>query len=174
MRWSRHAGYGLSLGLIAASIACGDNASPTRSLLGDWELVSFTDHGVMGITTGTMTFNLDGTWEMIGTVTYPGEPIDSLRTGGTYIATTHTVALTSGADTYEAGTVASFAIAGASSVALAANRTAPQAAGAKITVTATNPQGVATTLTGYRCSAGAPDVATPATGRNDPLDPIGE
>jgi hypothetical protein len=99
MRWSCHARGGLLLGLIAVGLGCGDSTSPAPSLVGGWELVSFTDHGVVGTTTGTMTFDLNGTWAMVGTVTYPGEPIDSLRASGTYTAMGNTVVLTAGPDT---------------------------------------------------------------------------
>lgn len=64
-------------------LACGGTA-PEQSILGVWALESFTDNGVVGATTGTVTFNDDGTWSVVGTVTYPGEPTDSLVVNGTY------------------------------------------------------------------------------------------
>ena len=69
---------------IVAFAAC-TSAEPTApSLVGTWNLASFSDSGAVGVTTGTMTFNAGGTWAVRGTVTYPGEPQDSLVGDGTW------------------------------------------------------------------------------------------
>lgn len=85
--------------ILPAATACGDGTSPSRTLVATWDLVSFSDHGVVGTTTGTMTFRSNGTLEVIGTVTYPGEPTDSLTFAGTYQANARTVTLTIGSTT---------------------------------------------------------------------------
>jgi len=52
--------------------------------MGTWSLIGYTDHGISGVTTGTATFLDDGTFSVVGTVTYPGEPADPLDVSGTY------------------------------------------------------------------------------------------
>lgn len=84
---------------LATATACGDGTSPSRSLVATWDLVSFSDHGTVGVTTGTMTFRPNGTVEVIGTVTYLGEPTDSLTFAGTYEANAQTITLTIGSAT---------------------------------------------------------------------------
>lgn len=80
---------------VAFALGCGATA-PQQSIVGDWALLSFTDHGVVGTTTGTVTFNDDGTWGAIGTVTYPGEPEDSIAVSGTYRVNGNDLTLTTG------------------------------------------------------------------------------
>jgi len=77
--------------LVTAFLLCTLNScerdkptQPLRSLEGTWNLIGYTDHGTSGVTTGTATFLEDGTFAIIGTVTYPGEPLDSLNVSGTY------------------------------------------------------------------------------------------
>jgi len=55
---------------------------------------SALDHGVSGATTGSGTFRDDGTFIILGTVTYPGEPADSLAVSGTYQVVATIVTLT--------------------------------------------------------------------------------
>jgi hypothetical protein len=86
----------IALALLAGAIACGDGTGPSRSVGGTWELVSFIDHGVVGVTTGTMVFETSGRFEVLGTVTYPGEPTDSLNVTGTWLLALGRVTLTSG------------------------------------------------------------------------------
>ena len=61
-----------------------DSTAPKPTIVGTWDLVGYADHGVAGATTGSGTFRNDGTYAMLGTVTYPGEPTDSLSISGTY------------------------------------------------------------------------------------------
>lgn len=86
------------LGLLLTATACGGATEPQRTLVGSWFLSSFSDHGVVGTTTGTMTFADDGTFTTRGSVTYPGEPTDSLTLAGAYVlgAGAATVTLTTG------------------------------------------------------------------------------
>lgn len=88
----------IALALLAGTPGCDDGAGPSRSLIGNWELASFSDHGVVGVTTGTMEFQPSGTFEVLGTVTYPGEPMDSLKLEGTWALAPGRVTLTTGGE----------------------------------------------------------------------------
>jgi hypothetical protein len=66
------------------ALACDDSTGPLPGLGGTWLLAEYVDAGVIGRTTGTMTFDLNGTFAAKGTVTYPGEPEDSLTTSGSW------------------------------------------------------------------------------------------
>jgi len=88
----------LALTLLAGSGACGDGSGPSHSLIGNWQLASYNDHGVLGVTTGTMVFQSDGSFEVRGTVTYPGEPTDSLNVVGTWTLALSQVTLTTGGE----------------------------------------------------------------------------
>lgn len=69
---------------LAVLAACAGAEPSAPSLVGTWNLAGFSDSGTAGVTTGTMTFTAGGTWSVRGTVTYPGEPQDSITGGGTY------------------------------------------------------------------------------------------
>lgn len=71
-----------------------DATRPAPKLEGTWDLIGYVDHGVSGVTTGSCTFRDDGTFVILGTVTYPGELVDSLDTAGTYQVVDTTVTLT--------------------------------------------------------------------------------
>ena len=91
-----------ALAFIAAvvSAACGtDGTGPTIPLVGTWDLVGFTDGGVAAVTTGTWTFAADSSFTVTGTVTFPGEPTDSLVISGSYSQHGGRVQLTIGAET---------------------------------------------------------------------------
>ncbi|MBL8978145.1 MAG: hypothetical protein JNM53_07030 [Gemmatimonadetes bacterium] len=85
----------LALGVLAA---CSDSTAPSPSIVDTWALLSFTDHGIAGVTTGTATFFPSDSFEMVGTVTYPGEPIDSLNVTGTYAVTGAVLSMTAGTE----------------------------------------------------------------------------
>jgi hypothetical protein len=89
----------LSVGLVATLLgaACADSTAPGTSLVGTWDLVGFTDMGIAAATTGTSEFRADGTFEVNGTITFPGEPTESLLIDGTYVQSGSTVVLTIGA-----------------------------------------------------------------------------
>jgi hypothetical protein len=55
-----------------------------ETLVGSWDLIGFTDAGVPDTTSGTAVFRPDGTFEVDGTVTFPGEPPDPILVDGTY------------------------------------------------------------------------------------------
>jgi hypothetical protein len=83
--------------LLLCTLNCCGSDKPTRPLqtLEDtWDLIGFSDHGVSGVTTGSATFLHDGTFVILGTVTFPGEPTDSLNASGTYQVLGATVTLT--------------------------------------------------------------------------------
>jgi hypothetical protein len=75
---------GVLMVLVWASCGSDSSTGPYRTLEGTWDLVGYSDHGVVGVTTGSSTFRDDGTFVILGTVTYPGEPVDSLDVSGTY------------------------------------------------------------------------------------------
>jgi hypothetical protein len=55
--------------------------------------------GVAAQTTGTWVFRIDRTFSATGTITFPGEPPDSLVVSGTYAQSRNRVVLTIGAQT---------------------------------------------------------------------------
>ena len=80
--------------LALALAACNnDQTAPSVSLVGGWDFVGFTDGGVAAVTTGTWTFAIDSSVTVDGTVTFPGEPTDSLDVAGTYLQNGTTVQL---------------------------------------------------------------------------------
>ena len=80
--------------VVALVFACNnDGTAPSVSLVGVWDFVGFTDGGVAGVTTGTWTFASDNSVIVDGTVTFPGEPTDSLELAGTYVQNGNTVQL---------------------------------------------------------------------------------
>jgi hypothetical protein len=92
--------------LVAAVVllslsSCGtDNSTqPSQTLEGVWNLVGYSDHGVSGVTTGSVRFGNDARFVVNGTVTYPGEPVDTLDISGTYQIVGKTVVLTTADDT---------------------------------------------------------------------------
>ncbi len=74
-----------------------DSTKPSPSLVGTWDLVSVTDSGTVGAGSGTIAFDLGGTFAVVGTVTYPGEPTDSLVVSGTWSQSGNTLTWTIGA-----------------------------------------------------------------------------
>jgi hypothetical protein len=70
--------------LWIALFGCDDSTSPSTEIAGTWRIVGYVDHGVAGATTGTAVFRNDGTFSVLGTVTYPGETADSIDVSGTY------------------------------------------------------------------------------------------
>ena len=82
----------VGLGLVA----CSDSTGPADQLQGSWELVGYSDAGTPGATTGTAVFHGNGTFSIVGTVTYPGEPTDDLSVTGTWSAQGDEVILTTG------------------------------------------------------------------------------
>jgi hypothetical protein len=82
----RRVAIGIAGALLAVTlVACSESTSLGSQLLGTWSLAGFDDHGAPGVTTGTWAFNDDATFAARGTVTYPGEPTDSLRVSGTWL-----------------------------------------------------------------------------------------
>jgi hypothetical protein len=88
---------GVLSAFVAAALltACGsDSTGPNTSLVGTWDLIGFTDMGVAAVTTGEWTFRADGSMSVEGTVTFPGEPTDSLVADGTWAQSGVSVTLT--------------------------------------------------------------------------------
>ncbi len=76
--------------LVLAGLAlfggCGTNdpGEPGATLQGAWSLMSYADHGVTASTTGTASFETNGSFTILGEITFPGEPVDSLQVSGTW------------------------------------------------------------------------------------------
>lgn len=88
---------GLRVAALVAVLAtaCGkDTTAPGTPVVGTWHLVGFSDMGVAAVTTGTWVFRADRTFSVNGTITFPGEPTDSLLMNGTYVQNGNSVALT--------------------------------------------------------------------------------
>jgi hypothetical protein len=84
----------VGLALAALGAGCGkDSTSPAISLVGSWDFIGFSDAGVAATTTGTWVFGSDGTFSVAGTVTFPGEPTDSIVVAGTYTQSGNSVTL---------------------------------------------------------------------------------
>lgn len=86
----------ISVCVLLFLISCDseDSTRPSSRLEGAWDLTGYVDHGVSGATTGSGTFRNDGAFFILGTVTYPGEPADSLDVTGTYRVAATIVTLT--------------------------------------------------------------------------------
>lgn len=92
----------LSLAFAAPFLgaACGDDSTaPSPSLIGRWDLIGFSDMGISAVTTGTGEFRADGTFDFNGTITFPGEPTESLVIAGSYVQSGTAVVLTIGDQT---------------------------------------------------------------------------
>jgi hypothetical protein len=86
----------IAFGLVSCD---GDASGPAPSLLGTWDLIGFSDAGVQASTTGEAVFRADGTFSIDGTVTFPGEPTDTISVSGTYEQRGDHVDLTIGEET---------------------------------------------------------------------------
>ena len=64
------------------------------SLQGTWDLIGFTDAGMAAVTTGVAEFRANATFSIDGTVTFPGEPTDTIAVAGTYLQSSGAVDLT--------------------------------------------------------------------------------
>jgi hypothetical protein len=74
--------------------ACDGSTDPAPSIAGTWQLVGYVDQGIGAVTTGTAQFATDSTFSIEGTVTFPGEPLDSLAVTGTWVQDGDRVTLT--------------------------------------------------------------------------------
>ena len=89
-----------AVALIAlAGVACSDGTGPPISLVGTWDFIGFSDAGIEAAATGTWTFETNNAFHVRGTITFPGEPTDSLVTSGSYSQQASRVELTIGPDT---------------------------------------------------------------------------
>jgi hypothetical protein len=78
----------LAVAVSIGVLSCDDGPTrPSPSLLGAWDLVGYSDAGAVAAATGTADFRLDGTFEVSGTITFPGEPPDPVAISGTYQVT---------------------------------------------------------------------------------------
>lgn len=89
----------LILTLAWAGVACSDGTGPPISLVGTWDFIGFSDAGIEAATTGTWTFEANNAFHVRGTITFPGEPTDSLVASGSYTQQASQVELTIGPDT---------------------------------------------------------------------------
>ncbi len=79
-----------------AAVACSDSV---QTLVGTWNVASFSDHGTIGTTTGTCIFDAGGTFTMSGTVTYPGEAVNTFDLSGSRAVRADSVDLTIAGET---------------------------------------------------------------------------
>ncbi len=86
-------------GAVVWSLAACGGTDVSPALVGSWALAGYIDHGVAGVTSGSMEFRTDGTFRTLGTVTYPGEPLDSLDVTGAYEVSGAALTLIVGTDT---------------------------------------------------------------------------
>lgn len=85
-----------------AIAACDDESTaPTTRLRGSWDVIGFTEGPVSAVVEGSATFRSDGTFEVNGTITFPGEPTESISLTGTYDEGDGFVVLTTGGDETE-------------------------------------------------------------------------
>lgn len=84
----------LWIALAFGAIATVDAAVLDHSLIGSWDLIGFSDGGVGAVTTGTAVFGADHTFSVVGTITFPSEPTDSISVSGTYEQTGDSVVIT--------------------------------------------------------------------------------
>ena len=89
----------LILTLAWAGVACSDGTGPPISLVGTWDFIGFSDAGIEAATTGTWTFEAASAFHVRGTITFPGEPTDSLVATGSYSQQGNQVEMTIGPDT---------------------------------------------------------------------------
>jgi hypothetical protein len=93
---------GVRVAIVAAFLASAcatDSTGPGTSLVATWDLIGFTEMGAAAATTGSWTFRADSTFSVDGTVTFPGEPTDSLVVDGTYVQSGTSVVLTTAGQT---------------------------------------------------------------------------
>jgi len=81
----KRAGLAAAVALVAGVFtACGDATTIGDQLVGTWNLAAYADHGDPAVTTGTWSYFSDATFSVLGTVTFAGEPTDSLDVIGTW------------------------------------------------------------------------------------------
>lgn len=79
---------------------CGDD-DPGATLLGTWDLIAYSEHGVAATVSGSAVFGGGGEFTITGEITYPGEPLDTLRVSGTWSMQGDRATLTTSEDTGE-------------------------------------------------------------------------
>ena len=63
--------------LLTLALACDDATAPAPSIAGAWDIVGYMDQGITAATTGIADFRPDSTFATAGTITFPGEPVDT-------------------------------------------------------------------------------------------------
>ena len=75
----------LLLCLVLLSGCGGDGSGPgERSLVGVWDFMEYSDHGVWASASGIVEFGDSGDFAVDGEITYPGEPAESLTVNGSW------------------------------------------------------------------------------------------
>ena len=75
----------LVLGIALLLAGCeGDEPRVCATLEGNWNLIGFSDHGTEAAASGTAIFEPDGNFAILGEITFPGEPMDTLDISGTW------------------------------------------------------------------------------------------
>lgn len=70
--------------LVALGPACDGAIGPSVAIEGIWDIVGYVDQDVAAAAAGRAEFRTDGHFTMSGTLTFPGEPVDTLSVAGTY------------------------------------------------------------------------------------------
>ena len=84
----------LAIALVFAGCEGDQPRECAGTLEGNWLLIGFSDHGVEAATTGTARFDPDGNFAILGEITFPDEPMDTLDVSGTWAMTGDRVLLT--------------------------------------------------------------------------------
>jgi hypothetical protein len=86
--------------LLLVLAACESGTDPVSSIQGAWDMVAFRSDGVdASAITGTMVFAANGTVTVNGSITFPGEPADTIADVGTWSQAGTTLTMTLGGDT---------------------------------------------------------------------------
>lgn len=91
----------LAIVLLIAACESDEPRGCEPTLEGNWNLVGFSDHGTAAIASGTAMFEPDGNFAILGEITFPGEPTDTLDLSGTWTMTADRVTLTTADGTGE-------------------------------------------------------------------------
>jgi hypothetical protein len=82
--------------VVLLGSACKDSTAPANTFVGEWTLVSFSNHGNVADAFGIMLFRDDGTFHTEGLLSYPGDVTEELAVDGSYRETRDGMVITIG------------------------------------------------------------------------------
>ena len=91
-------GWAVVLGGLVILVGCGDGDSG-GTLLGTWDLIAYSEHGVAATASGSAVFGGGGEFTITAEITYPGEPPDTIQVNGTWSMQGDRATLTTSEDT---------------------------------------------------------------------------